>query len=71
MNHVPDRLTAIASQACNRGANAATHNLGGLHADIHHAGLPSSGLSATGHYTAPANIPDHLWEHFLTTHRTA
>ncbi|OZD12088.1 MULTISPECIES: hypothetical protein [Nocardiaceae] len=67
----PDRLTAIASEALNRGATITTHNLGGLHAVIHHAGLPGSGLSATGHYTAPANIPDRLWEHFLTKHRTA
>lgn len=66
----PDRLTAIASEALNRGANSTTHNLGGLHADIHHAGVPGSGLSPTGHYTAPANIPEDLWEHFLTKHQT-
>lgn len=67
----PDRLSAIASAAYNHGATRATHNLGGLHVDIHHAGLPGSGLSPTGHYTAPANIPEHLWDHFLTKHRTA
>lgn len=69
MNHHPDRLSAIASETFNRGATSATHNLGGLHTDIHHAGLPGSGLSPNGASTAPANIADELWQHFLATHR--
>ncbi|OAK53845.1 hypothetical protein A3K89_22275 [Rhodococcoides kyotonense] len=57
----PDRLTAIASEAFNRGATAATHNLGALHAAIHHADF----------HTAPARLPDEIWQHHLDRHRTA
>lgn len=35
----PDRLSALASAAYNAGARAETHNLGGVHADAHHAAL--------------------------------
>ncbi|KAF0966657.1 hypothetical protein [Rhodococcus sp. T7] len=61
MSHRPDRLSAIASEALNRGATAATHNLGGLHADIHHEDWD----------TAPANLPDEIWDRLLTKHRDA
>jgi hypothetical protein len=39
----PDRLTAIASEAASRGATATTHNLGALHAAIHHGYRTRSG----------------------------
>lgn len=52
----PDRLTAIASAAYNRGATTATHNLGGLHADIHHCG------------GAPERLPEATWAELLARH---
>ncbi|MFZ2174543.1 MAG: hypothetical protein WAW17_10990, partial [Rhodococcus sp. (in: high G+C Gram-positive bacteria)] len=57
----PDRLSAIASEALHRGATADTHNLGGLHAEIHHADWD----------IAPANLPHEVWDRLLTKHRTA
>ena len=57
----PDRLDAIAAEALHRGAAAATHNLGGLYADIHHADWD----------TPPANLPREVWDRLLAEHRTA
>ena len=59
----PDRLSAIASAAYNRGARAATHNLGGLHADIHHA-------TKFGQRLAPEQLDTRTWECLLGKHRT-
>ncbi|QHE73157.1 hypothetical protein GFS60_06810 (plasmid) [Rhodococcus sp. WAY2] len=51
----PDRLDAIAAEALRRGAAAATHHLGGLYADIHHADWD----------TPPANLPREVWDRNL------
>lgn len=59
----PDRLSAIASAAHNRGARAATHNLGGLHADVHHATM-------CGQWVAPEQLDTRTWECLLGKHRT-
>lgn len=61
MPNYPDRLSAIAAEAFDRGASSTTHNLGGLHADIHHAGVG----------TAPAKLPDEVWGRLLAKHRTS
>lgn len=60
---LPDRLSAIASAAYNRGARAATHNLGGLHADVHHAAM-------CGQWVTPEQLDTRTWECLLGKHRT-
>lgn len=61
----PDRLTALASAAHNAGARAELHNLGGVHADAHHATL------TLDHYT-PEKLPEDSWATILALHsRTA
>lgn len=58
----PDRLTALASAAYNAGARTDLHNLGGVHADAHHATL-----------TLPRYAPERLaaesWATILASHR--
>lgn len=58
----PDRLSAIASAAHNAGARGEFHNLGGVHADAHHAAL------TLDHY-APEKLPAHSWAAILDRHR--
>ena len=61
----PDRLTALASAAHNAGARDELHNLGGVHADAHHATL------TLDHY-APEKLPASSWAAILALHaRTA
>lgn len=55
----PDRLTAIASAARNAGAVEGLHNLGGVHADAHHATL------TLDHYS-PASLTRAMWEKILS-----
>lgn len=52
---LPDRLSAIASAALNRGATSATHNLGGLHADVHHATM-------CGQWVTAEQLDTRTWE---------
>lgn len=58
----PDRLSAIASAAHNAGARGELHNLGGVHADAHHATL------TLDHY-APEELPADSWAAILDLHR--
>ena len=47
----------------NRGATNATHNLGGLHADVHHATM-------CGQWVTPEQLDNRTWECLLGKHRT-
>lgn len=47
----------------NRGATNATHNLGGLHADVHHATM-------CGQWVTPEQLDNRIWECLLGKHRT-
>ena len=58
----PDRLSAIASAAHNAGARGELHNLGGVHADAHHAAL-------TLDRYAPEMLPADSWAAILDRHR--
>lgn len=57
----PDRLTALASAAHNAGARDELHNLGGVHADAHHAAL-------TLDRYAPEKLPAGSWAAILALH---
>lgn len=57
----PDRLTALASAAHNAGARDELHNLGGVHADAHHATL-------TLDCYAPEKLPADSWAAILELH---
>lgn len=59
----PDRLSALASAAYNAGARAETHNLGGVHADAHHAAL-------TLNRYVPENLSPKVWSGILTKNRS-
>lgn len=54
-------MTRSLRKALHRGAAAATHHLGGLYADIHHADWD----------TPPADLPREVWDRLLAEHRTA
>lgn len=58
----PDRLDAVAAAAHNAGARDDLHNLGGVHADAHHATLALDGY-------APEQLPASTWAAILTEHR--
>ncbi|NMM91603.1 hypothetical protein B2J88_46185 [Rhodococcus sp. SRB_17] len=58
----PDRLDAIAAVAHTAGASAQTHNLGAVHAEVHHAAL------SLPQYR-PARLPQTSWESILADHR--
>ncbi|MBY6389688.1 hypothetical protein HG717_38180 (plasmid) [Rhodococcus erythropolis] len=57
----PDRLSAVASAAYNAGARAELHNLGGVHADAHHATLTLARY-------APARLTTESWATILAAH---
>lgn len=57
----PDRLTALASAACNAGARDELHNLGAVHQAAHHAAL-------TLDRYAPERLPESTWSEILTAH---
>ncbi|OYD61356.1 hypothetical protein [Rhodococcus sp. OK302] len=61
-NMYPDRLDAIAAAAHTAGASAQTHNLGAVHAEVHHAAL-------TLPQYRPARLPQTSWESILADHR--
>lgn len=55
----PDRLTAIASAAYNAGAREELHNLGGVHANAHHATLTLDRYS-------PESLSKAMWRRILS-----
>jgi len=59
----PDRLSALASASHNAGARAETHNLGGVHADAHHAAL-------TLNRYVPESLSPEVWVEILTRNRS-
>jgi len=59
----PDRLSALASAAYDAGARAETHNLGGVHADAHHATL-------TLNRYVPESLSPEVWVEILARNRT-
>lgn len=59
----PDRLTSLASAAYNAGARPGLHNLGGVHADAHHATLTLTRY-------APERLTVESWAAILATHRS-
>ncbi|WP_213575648.1 hypothetical protein [Rhodococcus sp. USK13] len=56
-----DHRTLIAAAAFTAGARADLHNLGGLHADAHHAAL------ALDVYD-PTRLPTRAWDELLSRH---
>lgn len=59
----PDRLDAVVAAAYAAGARDDLHNLGGVHADAHHAAL------SLDEY-APASISVDVWQEILDRHLT-
>ena len=59
-----DRLSLIAAAAFTAGARADLHNLGGLHADAHHAALALEVYD-------PTRLPARTWEELLSRHQGA
>ncbi|RQO41149.1 hypothetical protein DBV08_30735 [Rhodococcus sp. KBW08] len=59
----PDRLTSLASAAYNAGAREDLHNLGGVHADAHHATL-------TLDRYAPSSLSETMWERILSDNKS-
>ncbi|MFZ2177601.1 MAG: hypothetical protein WAW17_26955 [Rhodococcus sp. (in: high G+C Gram-positive bacteria)] len=61
---MPDQLTAIAAAAYTAGARPDLHNLGGVHADAHHAALSLERYD-------PEQLPRATWSAILTRHLVA
>lgn len=57
----PDRLDAVVAAAHAVGATSATHNLGGVHHDAHHATMCVQPYR-------PARLPTASWEQILSGH---
>ena len=63
----PDRLSALASASHNAGARTETHNLGGIHADAHHATLHAT---LTLDRYVPESLSPEVWVEILSRNRS-